>query len=118
MGLLSSRMTISRYKVTGQLKSAVHETVYQALKENAMPEVESDGLDPVVGWTSLESPYVPDFEGYSFVFGDYMVFSLRVDKKTIPAKLVKKHLAQQVDKRMKSSGRTYLSKNEKGVIRD
>ena len=96
----------------------MHETVYERLKENAVPKIEGEGLEPVVGWTSFETPYVPDFEGYSFVFGEHMVFALRIDKKSIPPKLIKKHYALEVAKRLEATGQSYLSKNEKKAIRD
>lgn len=118
MGLLSSRNSITRYQVTGQLDGSVHETVYQGLKKHAIPKIEDDGSEATAGWTSLESPYAPDFEGYSFVFGTYMVFALRIDKKSIPPKLIKKHYALNVAKRLADTGRHYLSGNEKKSIKD
>ena len=118
MGLLSSRMSITRYKVTGQLDGSLHETVYQGLKQHAIPKIEDDGPEATVGWTSFETPYAPDFEGYSFVFGAYMVFALRIDKKSIPPKLIQKHYALYVAKRLADTGRHYLSGNEKKSIKD
>ena len=118
MGLLSSRMSITRYQVTGQLDGPVHETVYQGLKQHAIPKIEDDGSEATIGWTSFETPYAPDFEGYSFVFGGYMVFSLRIDKKSIPPKLIQKHYALYAAKRLADTGRHYLSGNEKKSIKD
>jgi len=118
MGLLSSRMSITRYKVTGQLDGSVHETVYRGLKQHAIPKIEDDGPEATIGWTSFETPYSPDFEGYSFVFGANMVFALRIDKKSIPPKLIQKHYALYVAKRLADTGRHYLSGNEKKSIKD
>jgi len=118
MGLLSSRMSITRYQVTGQLDGSVHESVYQGLKKHAIPKIEDDNSEASVGWTSFETPYAPDFEGYSFVFGTHMVFALRIDKKSIPPKLIQKHYALYVAKRLADTGRQYLSGNEKKSIKD
>ncbi|MBW2603012.1 MAG: recombination-associated protein RdgC [Deltaproteobacteria bacterium] len=118
MGLLSSRISITRYQVTGQLNDSVHETVYQGLKQHVIPKIEDDSPEGTVGWTSFETPYEPDFEGYSFVFGTYMVFALRIDKKSIPPKLIQKHYALYVAKRLADTGRNYLSGNEKKSIKD
>jgi len=118
MGLLSSRMSITRYKVVGQLEGSIHETVYQRLKQYAIPKIEDAGSDAAVGWTSFESPYSPDFEGDSFVFGTYMVFALRIDKKSIPPKLIQKHYALDVAKHLANTGRHFLSGNEKKAIKD
>ena len=118
MGLLSSRMSITRYKVTGKLEGSVHETVYQGLKQHAIPKIEDDSSEATVGWTSFETPYAPDFEGYSFVFGAYMVFALRIDKKSIPPKLIQKHYVLNVTKRQADTGRHFLSGNEKKIIKE
>ena len=118
MGLLSSRMSVTRYQVTGQMDGSVHETVYQGLKKHAIPKIEDDSSEATVGWTSFETPYAPDFEGYSFVFGTHMVFALRIDKKSIPPKLIQKHYALYVAKRLADTGRHYLSGNEKKSIKD
>lgn len=118
MGLLSSRISLATYKVAGRLDGPVHETVYQSLKQRSIPNIEDDGSEAVFGWTSFENPYVPDFEGYSFVFGAHMVFALRVDKKSIPPKLVRKHCAIEAAKRVTDTGRNYLSATEKKAIKE
>jgi recombination associated protein RdgC len=118
MGLLSSRISITRYKVSGQLDGSVHETVYHGLKQHAIPKIEDDGSEALVGWTSFEHPYAPDFEGYSFVFGTHMVFALRIDKKSISPKLVRKHYALEVAKHLEETDRNFLSGNEKKTIKE
>jgi len=118
MGLLSSSISVTRYKVTGQLDGSIHETVYQSLKQHAIPKIEDEGSEAMVGWTSFANPYTPDFEGYSFVFGAHMVFALRIDKKSIPPKLVQKHYALEVAGRKADTGRQYLSGNEKKALKE
>jgi recombination associated protein RdgC len=118
MGLLSSRISLTRYKVVGQLEGAVNETVYQQLKKNMIPRIETDGAESMIGWTSFEKPYEPGFEGYSFVFGAYLVFSMRIDKKTIPPKLVAKHYALALAKRLSDSGLEYLPGAEKKALKE
>jgi recombination associated protein RdgC len=118
MGLLSSRISITRYKVAGRLDGHIHETVYNALKQHAISEIEDNGSETMVGWTSFEYPYKPDFEGYSFVFGAHMVFALRMDKKSIPPKLVQKHYTLKVAKLLADTGRQFLSGNEKKAIKE
>ena len=118
MGLLSSRISITRYKVSGQLDGSVHETVYQGLKQHAIPKIEDNGSEAIVGWTSFENPYAPNFEGYSFVFGAYMVFAMRIDKKSIPPKLIQKHYALEIAKHLADTGRHFLSGNKKKAVKE
>ena len=66
----------------------------------------------------FDDPYQPDFEGSRFVIDTAWVFSLRIDKKSIPAKVLKKHYNMETAKRLAESGRDYLSKAEKKQIKD
>jgi len=118
MALLSSTVSIMRYKVEGKIKDPVLETVANSLKENAILEIDGDNSEKTVGWTLFDNPFSPDFEHSSFVVGPYLVFSLRIDKKTIPPKIIKKHYFLESTKQLAESGRQYLSRNEKKMIKD
>ncbi len=118
MGLLSSSTSMTLYRVEGDLKEPVVETVAAALKKNAISEIDGHDSEITAGWTSFNNPYQPNFEGSSFVFGTYLVFSLRIDKKSISSKVVKKYCAVETAKKLEATGRQYLSKSEKEMIKD
>ena len=118
MSLLSSSVSLTRYRVEGRLESPILETVAAALKNNAISEIEDPSLEKSVGWTSFEKPYQPDFEGSSFAYGNYLVFSLRIDRKTVSPKVLRKHVVIESQKRLLDSGRPYLSRSEKERIKD
>ncbi|MBC8432250.1 MAG: recombination-associated protein RdgC [Desulfobacterales bacterium] len=118
MGLLSSSVSITRYRVEGNLEKPVIETVTAALKKDSISEIDDHASELTVGWTSFDNPYQPSFEGSSFVFGTYLIFSLRIDKKNIPSKIIKKYCAIEMAKKMEVTGRKYLAKNEKKMIKD
>ena len=118
MGLLSPSVSITQYRVEGQLPSPVNEQVTAALQNNTINEIDNDASDQTMGWTSFDDPYRPDFEGSRFVIDTAWVFSLRIDKKSIPAKVLKKHYNMEVAKRLAESGRDYLSKAEKKQIKE
>ena len=118
MSLLSSLISITRYKVEGQLKAPVLETVAAGLKQNAISEIDDQSSEKAVGWTSFQKPYQPDFGGSNFLFGNYMVFSLRIDKKSIPPKVVKKYFMIESTRHQAESGRLHLSRSEKQIIKD
>jgi len=118
MGLLSSSVSITRYKVEGALEKPIVETVAAALKKNSISEIDDHTSEMSVGWTSFNNPYQPNFEGASFVFGTYLVFSLRIDKKSIPSKIIQKYYTIEMAKKLEATGRRYLSQNEKKMIKD
>ena len=118
MGLLSPNVSITRYRVQGHIKEPVLENIALALKKHAISEIDNDAAEKSFGWTSFDQPYNPDFEGSSYIFGTYLVFSLRIDKKSIPSKIVKKHYAIEENKRLAESGRSFISRNEKKLVKE
>ncbi len=118
MGLLSSSLAITRYRVEGTLPSPLMDAVRDGLKKYRIQDIDNEPSDKAVGWTAWESPFVPAFEGDSFTVGAYFVFSLRIDKKMIPPKIIKKQLTVEIARRMADTDRTHLSRNEKQEIRE
>ena len=118
MGFLSSTVSMTRYKVDGKFEGQILETVGNGLKKNIIPEIDGNPVEKTVGWTSFENPFKPDFAGSSFSIGAFLVFSMRIDKKTIPSKIIKKHVAVESAKLLAVSGRQFFSKDEKTAIKD
>lgn len=118
MSILSSTVSITRYQVRGKISAPVVNNIRDGLKSNTISEIDNQISDKSVGWTSFDKPFQPDFEGSSFVYGNYFVFALRIDKKNIAAKVLKKHYTMEVAKRMADSGRDFLSKNEKKLVKE
>ncbi len=118
MGFLSNTHSLSRYHIEGEFDGSTMEEVRNGLIQNAIPKIESEYEEVMAGWTPFESPYDPDFEKFSCIYGSYFLFSLRIDKKSIPAKLVQKQMALEIEKRKESTGRDFVSKNEKSEIKE
>ena len=118
MGLMSSSVSLSRFRVEGTLETPVLEPVARGLKANAISTVVDEAVEKTVGWTSFHNPYTARFDDRGFVVDPYLVFSLRIDKKTVPAKVFQKQFAEAAARRLVESGRPYLSRSEKKALRD
>ncbi len=118
MGLLSSSVSVARYRVDGKIEENVMETIHAGLKQNAITTIEDEYAEITIGWTPFESNFNPDFEKFTFTFGDFFLFSLRIDKKSVPSKIIQKHISIEVQKKLKEEGRQFLSKNEKIEIKE
>jgi recombination associated protein RdgC len=118
MGIMSSTVSITRYQVEGILPEPVIESVATGLKHNTIIEIDDEDMDKSIGWTSFDSPYRPNFEGSSFVVGPLFVFSLRIDKKNVSPKVINKQYSMEVARKLAESGREYLSREEKRLIKD
>jgi DNA recombination-dependent growth factor C len=118
MGIMSSNVSLTRYQVDGKLAESVIETVAAGLKQNTIIEIDDEDTEKSVGWTSFDAPYRPNFEGSSFVVGPLFVFSLRIDKKNVSTKIINKRYSIEMARKLAESGREYLSREEKKLIKD
>ena len=118
MGILSSSISLTQYRVAGNLKSPVIETVATGLGKHTISDIDNDTTEKIFGWTSFDHPFRPHFKDRSFVIGSHFVFSLRIDKKTISSAMVNKHCAMEIDRRMAEKRLPFLSRDEKRHIRE
>lgn len=119
MPLLAASTPFARYLVqTSDITDNLRDKVFKGLTDNAMPVMESELDEIVAGWTPFESPYNADFNAHSITYGTDMVFSLRVDKKKVPAALIKKELAIAIEKKKSEQHREFLSRNEKNELKE
>ena len=118
MGILASSVSITQYLVDGSLVEPIIETVYNGLKKHAIEEIDNDPSDKAIGWSSFNDPFAAQIDPSSFLVGSHFVFSMRIDKKTIPAKVIQKHYTREMNKRLAANDREFLSKTEKKEIKD
>lgn len=118
MQILSSTMSLTRYRVQGKPADPVMDTIRNGLKNNMIREIDNEPAEKSIGWSESARPFSPDFETADFVFGTHFVFSLRIDKKSVPAKIVAKHVDVAMARRMAETEQKQLSKNEKRQIKE
>lgn len=118
MSLLSSSQAILRYQVEQKDDASVLEMIRTGLKVHAMPTMPGETMELVTGWVPYEEPYSSDFEKNTFQYGNLFLFSLRVDKKAVPAKVLKQQVAIKISEKLKETGREFLSRTEKVEIKE
>lgn len=119
MGLLTSTSSFLRYRIEGESQELSSEQIREGLKKNRFPEIpDSEMSESMIGWTTYENPYDPDFDNDHINYGTNIVFSMRIDKKSVPQKIVQKNMAIESKKIMQESGRDFLSKNEKKKLKE
>ena len=118
MGILSSSASVVRYRVKGKVKEPLLDTIAHGLNKYRISETDNNSDDKISGWTSFINPYLPDFSGSSFMYDPYVVFSLRIDKKSIPSKTIQKQYVTEITRRLANKNKTYISLHEKKEIKD
>lgn len=118
MGILSSTTSITRYRVEGKLAEPFLTHLRKGLNTHAITDIDGELEDKSIGWTNFEKPFAPEFDDASFMLGTHLIFSLRIDKKSIPPKVLKKHYLRELDRRLAEAPNHYFSREEKKEIKD
>lgn len=118
MGIFSPSVSVTPYFVEGKLQEPIIESVAIGLKKASLEEIDNQSSDKAVGWVCFKEPFATNFDNRSFLIANYFIFSLRIDKKTISKKIITKYINIETVKRLKSSGRDFLSRSEKKEIKE
>ncbi|MBN1337274.1 MAG: recombination-associated protein RdgC [Deltaproteobacteria bacterium] len=96
MGVLSGTWTVRRYQVVGTVPDAFRDAYAEALAAHAFRPGSARRTD-TEGWVSIRDLLDTDFAVHdTWLYDHYAVFALRVDRKVVPARLVRALLAREV----------------------
>ncbi len=107
MPLLTGAMSARRYSVVAEFDDAgLRERLLERLAEEAFREPLSAAKGGEnYGWVTLENLCDVDFSPSKVMFNQYVCFSLRIDNKRLPGKLVKALLDLRIRAWLAESGR-------------
>lgn len=97
MGILGGALTVRRYRVLGEVPDDFRDRYQDALRKYAFRE----SAEPVAnqeraGWVEVHNLLDVGFDDWNrWLYDRYLVWSLRVDKKVVPAKLLRAHLEKR-----------------------
>lgn len=100
MGITAGALTVARFRVEGDLPQSWRDVYRDRLEEFAFrePPVEQ-GKEEVEGWVQVHNLLDTSFQDFNrWLYEDWAVFALRVDKKRLPAKLFKATLEKECEK--------------------
>jgi DNA recombination-dependent growth factor C len=89
MGLLKGNITFSRFRVCGEPPQDFSAFVNRQIRKFAFQELALESEELSMGWTSIDNVLDTNFEFANYALGDYLIFSLRVDKKSVPPSLLR-----------------------------
>jgi recombination associated protein RdgC len=74
--------------------------------------------EKVAGWISIENCLDTDFPYAAYAQGKYMLFSLRIDRKSIPPSLFRIRVMEAEQKHLAETGQKKLYREQREAIRD
>lgn len=117
MGLQKGPLTFSRYRLSADLPEPIGPFIEKQLKTFAFREISTGTEEKSLGWTSLENPLDTHFGSAPYAYGDYLAFTLRIDRKAIPPALLKIKCLE-AERKMSKGGRSKLGKEQREEIKD
>ena len=121
MGFANATCSFTRFRILDPVPAALWTSIEDRLKQHAfldiddMPEMQSKG------WVCFEDMLDTGWRAAPPRKGAYIVFSLRLDTRRIPAAVVKKHLALALreDKaRLSEQGKTFIARERRKEIKE
>lgn len=118
MGLLKGAVTFSRHRVLGALPDHFSDFFNGRIRRYAFQTVWRTKDETAAGWTSLENCLDTDFPYASYAQGRYMLFSLRIDRKSVAPSLIRLRIMEAEQKQLAESGQKKLYREQRDAIRE
>jgi DNA recombination-dependent growth factor C len=118
MGFKSRSVSILRYRVKGEVEGSFWDVVDAGIRRGAYREIESVGDEVGMGWTSMDDFTDNVFHGASYVRGNYVALSLRVDTARVPARVLEIEVRKETRKLLEQTGRQRLSAAQRREVKD
>lgn len=118
MGFLSRSVTFMRCRILGTVQGSFWDSVDQGIRAGAFRTKEGSGDEIGSGWVSIHDFSNAEFQGASYVMGNYVAFSYRVDTVRIPARVIEMHFKTESKKILQETGRQRLSSSQGRSLKD
>ena len=118
MGLINGTLTLSKYRVIGSLPDNFKDFIDNQIKLFAFRELSIGESEKSVGWTSLENVLDTNFEYANYLLADYLIFSLRIDRKIISPSLLKLKVLEAEKQLIAERGKDKIYREERAEIKE
>jgi recombination associated protein RdgC len=118
MGLLKGTLSFSLYRLEGSLPAQADDYIARQLKAFAFRNISLTSEEKAIGWTSIENVLETDFEGAKYIWGDYLMLALRIDRKTVPPSLLKIRLLEAEQDFLAETGQKRIYREQRDDLRE
>jgi len=118
MGVLKGSATFTRYRVVGDMPVDFRNFFDKQIKLHAFREISTGLEEKSLGWTSIENVLDRNFEYANYSLGNYAIFSLRIDRKTVPPALLKLKVLEAEKKYIEENNLKKIYREQRAEIRD
>jgi hypothetical protein len=118
MALPKGSVTFSRYRLIGSLPDHFTDFFNEQIKKNAFHAAWRTAEEKAAGWTGLGDPLDSDFSYASYAQGRYLLFSLRIDRKSVAPSLLRLRIMEAERNKQQETGQKKLYREQREAIRE
>lgn len=118
MGLLKGTVTATKYRVIGTVPDDFRNYIDERIKRFAFSGLSTGEAEKSIGWTSIDNILDTDFSFANYSIADYLIFSLRIDRKVVPSALLKLKVLEAEKELLTQRGTDKIYKAEMTDLRD
>jgi len=118
MGLLSNSATFVRYAVEGEMPANFWDFAAERITANAFRDIDDTFDEYSIGWVSVLNMFDAEFAYASYAAGDYVVLSMRIDERKVPAAVLKKFCLKEEERIKKERQIPKLSRGQRLEVKE
>ncbi len=119
MGFIKGAVTLTRYRVEGELPEGFRETVRERIEAHAFRRLEEDSLqERSSGWVNIMDTFQEGFTGEEFSKEPYLALSFRVDSRTVPSRALRQYCREAEEEVKAREELDFLNKKRREEIRE
>lgn len=119
MGLLAGSLSFRRYQVLGELPPNFRDLYLDSIARHVLRENDrARTKDDNIGWVSILDPSDIDLHLNKFLYNQFLVLTLRVDRKRVPARYLKIMVDRKAKETMTQLGLERLGTQRRKEIKE
>jgi DNA recombination-dependent growth factor C len=118
MGLLTNSASFVRFNVEGDPPADFWEFAAERISKYAFRDIDDNYDERSIGWVSCLDMFDSEFTHASYAAADYLILSLRIDERKVPAAALKKFTLKEEGRIKKERQIPRLSRDHRQEIKE
>jgi len=118
MGLLTNSASFVRFSVEGDVPANFWDFAAERITRYAFRDIDDNYDERSIGWVSCLNMFDNEFTYASYAAGDYLVLSLRIDERKVPAAALKKFTLKEEERIKRERQIPRLSRDHRHEIKE
>lgn len=118
MSFLKGSASFVRFTVEGELPDKTLEYILDRIISFSFEDIDDNFEEYSIGWVSVLDMFDSEFRNASWIAGDYITLSLRMDERKVSSAILKKYIAKEEERVRREKQIPKLSRSAKMEIKE